>query len=470
MVRRGGTAFAPENSVEACAAAMDYGADGCRVEVRRTRDGILVLFSDGFLDRLTLGFGPLSELSYRELLALGPQEAFGRPLSGGVSTLTAALNLARQRAMLLDLDVKEPGLDEEVARLIDAADAWDHVVEAHSAAGAWLSGRPQFSPLPYKADLSGEHRCDTDPDSVKAALELPGRMILVDDPRVAVSCLRRDAYRPVPRLTSIHLSLVSPQPVPGETNRSVVLDHIASLERRFGSVSVSDLARFCEASGKMGDRGPQQVGAMRIIDRAWAARRLGEVGTKSTQVVKLLGDLVAHPSPDSDPNYDGLDAACAARALGELGATEAVPVLVAAFKGASPSGGGVAVRAAHPGDPYTRDSRIRTHVLAALGELRCAAAKKFLVDYVNLDDAHALAWGPPRFEDAARALLRQRIAWGETATLLRSRNLAVRATVMVECIDQITEERRMALKAAAPWALELPRHKRVSGSRTIEWH
>src|ERR1051325_628830 len=60
MVHRGMSAAAPENTLEAYAAAMDYGADGCEIDLRRTADGALVLFHDDMLDRLTDGFGALS--------------------------------------------------------------------------------------------------------------------------------------------------------------------------------------------------------------------------------------------------------------------------------------------------------------------------------------------------------------------------------------------------------------------------
>lgn len=36
IVDRGASAFAPENTLEAYAAAMDYGADGCEIDIRRT--------------------------------------------------------------------------------------------------------------------------------------------------------------------------------------------------------------------------------------------------------------------------------------------------------------------------------------------------------------------------------------------------------------------------------------------------
>jgi glycerophosphoryl diester phosphodiesterase len=41
IVHRGAWAFAPENSLAAYAAAMDYGADGREVDLRRTREDVL---------------------------------------------------------------------------------------------------------------------------------------------------------------------------------------------------------------------------------------------------------------------------------------------------------------------------------------------------------------------------------------------------------------------------------------------
>jgi Glycerophosphoryl diester phosphodiesterase family len=73
MVHRGASAFAPENTLEAYAAAIDYGADGCEMDLRRTADGVLVLFHDDMLDHLTDGFGSVNQLTYYELLSLTPR-------------------------------------------------------------------------------------------------------------------------------------------------------------------------------------------------------------------------------------------------------------------------------------------------------------------------------------------------------------------------------------------------------------
>ena len=112
---------------------MDYSADGCEMDLRRTADGIFVLFHDDMLDHLTDGFGSVSQLTYYELLSLTPRFRYGTAIhQTRPPTFAAVLALACQRAMLLHLDVKEPNLEDEIARLLDAADAWDHVVAVNS--------------------------------------------------------------------------------------------------------------------------------------------------------------------------------------------------------------------------------------------------------------------------------------------------------------------------------------------------
>lgn len=123
LAHRGATTLATENTLEAYAAAMDYGADGCEVDVRRTADGVFVLFHDDMLDHLTDSFGRVEDLSCTDLLALRPQWVHGTATSRTrPPTFAALLVLARQRAMLLHLDVKQPGLDDDIARILDETD------------------------------------------------------------------------------------------------------------------------------------------------------------------------------------------------------------------------------------------------------------------------------------------------------------------------------------------------------------
>ena len=77
-----------------------------------------------------------------------------------------------------------------------------------------------------------------------------------------------------------------------------------------------------------------------------------------------------------------------------------------------------------------------------------------------LEEAAARELAPLQYEEATRALLRQDLTHADLEALLRSPNLAVRGPAVVECLDHPTRRRTAALKAAAPWALDLPRAQR----------
>jgi hypothetical protein len=66
----------------------------------------------------------------------------------------------------------------------------------------------------------------------------------------------------------------------------------------------------------------------------------------------------------------------------------------------------------------------------------------------------------PQFEEATKALLRQRLHAAEILRLLGSPNPSVRGTAILECLDHPTPDRTAALRQAAPWALALPRARR----------
>ena len=57
LVHRGATRFGPENSLRAYKSAMDRGADGVEIDIRCSADGVLYVFHDGTLDRMTHSTG-----------------------------------------------------------------------------------------------------------------------------------------------------------------------------------------------------------------------------------------------------------------------------------------------------------------------------------------------------------------------------------------------------------------------------
>ncbi|MFN3650228.1 MAG: glycerophosphodiester phosphodiesterase family protein [Armatimonadota bacterium] len=462
MVHRGASAAAPENSLEAYSAALDLGADGCEVDVRRTADGVLVLFHDDMLDRLTNGFGTVPQLTYYELLSLKPRLGYGAGRGYRVPTFAALLELARRRAMLLHLDVKEPGLDAEIARMLDQARAWEHVVGVNVATAPDLARDPRVKPLAYKGPGLFEGRRDLDPEAVRAQLARPGAMVMVDDPRLVARELGRKpaALQPLPRDLTQRWE-VNRAAVPTDAfGPSAFLRQLAA---RVDPASPAALLRvLSEASAAERtevDGSPEYACARteRIVARAWAAQRLGELGKKTPEIVRALEQEVRGRSLHRDWMYHGLDGAAAARTLGELGAVEAVPTLVDAFRRVDPALKKVANPEFGQYPLAWTDFRARMTIVPALGELRSEAGRRFLLEYVRMDEAAARELGPPMWEEATRALFRHRLSSAEVAELLRSRHSAVRGAAILECLDRPSRTRTAALKAAHPWAAELPR-------------
>jgi glycerophosphoryl diester phosphodiesterase len=63
FAHRGDTAHAVDNTIGAFLAAVEHGADGVELDVRRSRDGALVVHHDATIP----GLGPIAELAVREL-------------------------------------------------------------------------------------------------------------------------------------------------------------------------------------------------------------------------------------------------------------------------------------------------------------------------------------------------------------------------------------------------------------------
>jgi len=200
LVHRGASAFAPENTLEAHAAAMDYGADGVEIDIRRSADGVLYLFHDDTLERMTGGTGPVAGRRYAKLLGYAFKEALGSATSDTrIPTLAAFLELARQRAMLLHLDIKEPDLQDDLLALFDAADVWDQIVTINEYNSDRIRQRPGLQLHAYKGWV--EEAGDlADPETVRRFLARPGRMIFCKaDPRPALRILGRSTeHKPVP--------------------------------------------------------------------------------------------------------------------------------------------------------------------------------------------------------------------------------------------------------------------------------
>jgi len=410
------------------------------------------------LDRLLDAVGEISEMTFAELMEVSSRLPFNRVLPcHAPPTFAALLELARQRAMLLHLDIKEPGLEADIAALLDQADAWDHIVSVNLYNATNILQNPKLNLLKYKTGLF-EGRRDMDPAAVHAALPAPGEMIIVDDPRVAARALKRHAYQPAPLPQGLCLALLpepgQPPPLSTNFNLHAFFSSLgAPTPERVRAILAAD---FPEASQPEGDAAYQRQRTERIVERAWAAHAAASE-QRSTELVALLEEQLRHRSLHHKWHYHGLDGVMAARALARLRVTASVPALIQAFLRADPELEKVADPQWADYPLVWRDARFKMALIPALGELPCPATKKFLWEYVAMDEARARELAPPEFEEATKALLRQDLTEQELERLLYHPNLVVRGRTVLACLDQPTPEGTKALQTAAPWALELPR-------------
>lgn len=101
---RGAHLEAPENSMAAFRKAIEMGIDIIELDVRCTKDGVLVLMHDKTVDRTTDGKGLVNSFTFEEIRRLHLKHN-GQLTEEKVPTLEEALLLAKGKIMV-DLDIK----------------------------------------------------------------------------------------------------------------------------------------------------------------------------------------------------------------------------------------------------------------------------------------------------------------------------------------------------------------------------
>ena len=120
---RGAAGHAPENTLLSIQKAITLGVDIVEVDVRRTRDGELVVLHDQRVNRTTNGSGRIGDLSFEEARRLDAGSGQAIP------SLREALELVRGSIQLM-IELKEPGIVPEVMNLIEDCHSNQEVILA----------------------------------------------------------------------------------------------------------------------------------------------------------------------------------------------------------------------------------------------------------------------------------------------------------------------------------------------------
>jgi len=115
--RGGPTEGLPENAIVTFENALKYAPCLIEIDIRKTRDGVLILMHDSTLDRTTSGKGAVSQYSWKELQHLYLKDTSGALTPYKIPSLKEVFDWARGKAVL-ELDVKGAVQPEEIVSFI----------------------------------------------------------------------------------------------------------------------------------------------------------------------------------------------------------------------------------------------------------------------------------------------------------------------------------------------------------------
>jgi glycerophosphoryl diester phosphodiesterase len=129
---RGASAYAPENTLEAFALAIQQGAEGVEFDVQLSNDGAIVVIHDETLERTTNGGGYIKDYDLRTLQKLNAA-AGHRGASAYIPTLAEVLALLQPTALDINIELKTsvvdyPGIEEKVLEQIEIYGLEERVV------------------------------------------------------------------------------------------------------------------------------------------------------------------------------------------------------------------------------------------------------------------------------------------------------------------------------------------------------
>lgn len=123
----------PENTLSAVLLALELGADAIEIDVRRTKDGAIVLMHDETLQRTAGLTQAVADLTLDEVRRADAGAWFGADFAGErVPTLAEVLSVTRGKAVLA-IEIKPTDITEDVLNVIaqEKAEEWVNVMSFH---------------------------------------------------------------------------------------------------------------------------------------------------------------------------------------------------------------------------------------------------------------------------------------------------------------------------------------------------
>jgi len=125
---RGNSGVAPANTMESIRQAVVLGVDMIELDVKQTRDCVLILIHNDTLDETTNGKGLVSDMDYANIKELDAGSWKDKKYAGEkIPTLMEALDFAKGK-VYLSLDLKDEAVIPTMINAIKNADMLDDVV------------------------------------------------------------------------------------------------------------------------------------------------------------------------------------------------------------------------------------------------------------------------------------------------------------------------------------------------------
>ena len=118
---RGARAYEPENTIRSFKKAIELGVDAIELDVRKTKDNVVVVIHDANIKRTTNGEGLVSELSLEQI------KRFDTDKGEKIPTLKEAFDFLGKKVIVF-VELKETGIEKDVLALVKSAGLEKNVV------------------------------------------------------------------------------------------------------------------------------------------------------------------------------------------------------------------------------------------------------------------------------------------------------------------------------------------------------
>jgi len=104
VAHRGDWRNAPENSLRAFINAAGMGVDMVELDLKMTKDSVLVIMHDGTIDRTTNGKGKPADYTLEEIQKFKLRNGLGRPTNNTIPTLREVMLALKGKPVMVNLD------------------------------------------------------------------------------------------------------------------------------------------------------------------------------------------------------------------------------------------------------------------------------------------------------------------------------------------------------------------------------